>query len=286
MTKKSTLVVRIGGVAISFKLPIAEMAEKLSAHYKEYIYDGRPQIRIRVEYKEVIEIPGKKEVFLSTRSWRLGRNKRGLFLYFPRKAVSSLAQFDRSMQKVTFYTNDPSGQLLLYLFPQMLFRLMAVKGASLMLHSAGVLDGEKAYLFIAHSGGGKSTLAKLALKRGMTVLNDDRIIIRKQYNIVKVFGNPWHGEVEHTSSRSALIRGIFFIKKSKSNRVVPISKKDALVQMLLHSFSLPITKEMVKKRMVICSNILGHTSCYCLYFKPDQAVWETLDSFLNQKEEK
>lgn len=282
VTKQQPLVVRIGGVCISFDVPIPEMAKKLRSHYKEYIYKGRPHIRIHVEYKDSLKAPNRASVFLSTESWQLGRNNGSLFLYFPRGMASSIARFDQRMLNITFCTSDASGQLLLYLFPHMLFRLLAIKGTSLMLHAAGILAKQRAYLFVAHSGGGKSTLATLSLKKGMTVLNDDRIIIRKEHDVVKIFGNPWHGEVEKTSPKSASIRDIFFIKKSKFNRVIPMSKRDALIQMLRHSFSLPITNDMVKKRLAICSSIIKRIRCYYFCFSPDQTVWHALDSFLNR----
>jgi len=49
-----------------------------------------------------------------------------------------------------------------------------------MLHGCGVLNSRKGYLFLAKSGGGKSTIAGLALKKSFRALNDDRIIIRKE----------------------------------------------------------------------------------------------------------
>ena len=71
-----------------------------------------------------------------------------------------------------------------------------------MLHGCGILNGKKSYLFLAKSRGGKSTIAKLALKKGLKVLNDDKIIVHKERNLFKICGNPWHWEVEKTLNRS------------------------------------------------------------------------------------
>jgi hypothetical protein len=51
------------------------------------------------------------------------------------------------------------------------YRLLELGGV--ILHSAGVVRGGGAYLFLGRSGAGKSTVARLSLERGAEVLSDD-----------------------------------------------------------------------------------------------------------------
>ncbi len=49
----------------------------------------------------------------------------------------------------------------------------AVRMGGLLLHSAGVVVNEQAYLFLGHSGAGKTTIARKALMSGAEILSDD-----------------------------------------------------------------------------------------------------------------
>src|SRR5262249_12282362 len=51
------------------------------------------------------------------------------------------------------------------------YRLLELGGA--VLHSAGVADGDGAFLFLGPSGAGKTTLSRQSEAQGRTVLSDD-----------------------------------------------------------------------------------------------------------------
>jgi hypothetical protein len=51
------------------------------------------------------------------------------------------------------------------------YRLLDLGGA--LLHSAGIISGGAAHLFLGPSGAGKSTISRLSLKSGRSVLSDD-----------------------------------------------------------------------------------------------------------------
>ncbi len=56
------------------------------------------------------------------------------------------------------------------------YRLLAGGGA--VLHSAGITDGERAWLLLGPSGAGKTTTSRLCLARGASVLSDDLNAVR------------------------------------------------------------------------------------------------------------
>ena len=51
------------------------------------------------------------------------------------------------------------------------YRLLELGGV--LFHSAGVVNGDRAFLFLGHSGAGKTTISKLSLASGREVLSDD-----------------------------------------------------------------------------------------------------------------
>ena len=95
------------------------------------------------------------------------------------------------------------------------------------VHAAGMRDGEgNGYLFLGHSGAGKSTTTRLwNQQHSMTVLSDDRIILRladgrqsenslddvqTKHAQVWMYGTPWHGEAAFAAPEKARIQRLFF----------------------------------------------------------------------------
>jgi hypothetical protein len=103
------------------------------------------------------------------------------------------------------------------------------RSAGVLLHaSAVVLDGA-AYLFVGHSGAGKSTTAMHALTVGAEVLSDDRTIVTMEPDgSVRAWGTPWHGSLRRATNLDAPVRGLFVIVQSKEDVVVPIGATRAL----------------------------------------------------------
>ena len=77
------------------------------------------------------------------------------------------------------------------------YRLLEAGGA--LLHSAGVVDKNRAFLFIGPSGAGKSTIARLAHESGRVVLSDDLNALRRRGDELVVRKVPFSGELEFGS---------------------------------------------------------------------------------------
>ena len=79
--------------------------------------------------------------------------------------------------------------------------------------SAAVIDGE-AYLFMGHSGAGKTTISGIAEQEGATILSDDRTILGVRDGRPIAWGTPWHGTGRKSSSRTAPVAGIFLLRQA------------------------------------------------------------------------
>lgn len=103
------------------------------------------------------------------------------------------------------------------------YRLLGLGGV--VLHSAGVVIENEAYLFYGRSGAGKSTLAGLAKSSGMAILSDDMNAIipgPEGYYAEKL---PFTGDfssLPHCPERYR-IGGIFKLSKHSNNTLKPIS---------------------------------------------------------------
>lgn len=92
----------------------------------------------------------------------------------------------------------------------------------MLLHCSAVAYKDKAYLFCAPSGTGKSThvaiWSKLLGERAQ-VINDDKPIIREENGKFYVYGTPWSGKHKKDVNRRVEIGALCFISQAKENSI-------------------------------------------------------------------
>lgn len=113
-----------------------------------------------------------------------------------------------------------------FLLTQIIQKLLERTG--FMLHASAAIYRNQAYLFTGPSGIGKSTIAKL-LKRRFTLFADDTVIIKKDQKSYICYQTPI---IEKETYKKTLvgypIRGIFFLKQAKNQRLYKVEKKEKL----------------------------------------------------------
>lgn len=97
----------------------------------------------------------------------------------------------------------------------------------IFLHAASVVIGEKAYLFVAPSGGGKSTISALAAEEGYRVLGDDFCCVKNKEGkyLVRVFPSSAAFSDEDNLRE---VEAVFFLKKSSENRINELPVMEAI----------------------------------------------------------
>jgi hypothetical protein len=270
------MITEIGKIKIKWEIGtgLRELEKRLGEHYKNFLSAGykKPDIKIKIE-KKSFRLPSYIYPLVRTRSWEfLKYNGESYFKFHS----GSLGNIDSRLKNINFYLHNRGGQLLLYLFPEILYSFILPQYHGILLHASGVKMGDKVLVFLAPPEGGKSTISKLALKKGLTLLNDDRIILREINKKFYAFGNPWHGEVEITSSEWGEVRELFFLKKAKRNSLRKISKKRMFSEILTNSFYIKEDKSNFQKIIEVIADIVNNIEGYELGFKPDERVWDFL----------
>ncbi len=247
--KNAEFKIEIGNFFISLKVDHLMAYNLVKSDYRGYFSKSRRKVDIRivVKYKK---FPRPKFNFplVKTKGWRFYKGDNCFLIYFPGRKYHSLAKLNTDFNRAEIYTQDSSCQIISYLFPLILFSLFLNKKNSSLLHACGIISKNRGYLFVASSGGGKSTIAKLAVKKGLRVLNDDRIIIRRVRNRYIMQGSPWHGEVPQTNSGYVYLQDIFFLKKAVFNRVEPMSKITAIEELYKNCFTVILSNDILKNK--------------------------------------
>ena len=150
-----------------------------------------------------------------------------------------------------------------YIFLGQLFYRYILKHNGILLHSSCVVKDNKAYLFSAPSGTGKSTHTTLWLKEftDAYILNDDKPAIIYKDNILYAAGTPFSGKHDISKNLLVPIGGICFLERSENNWIKEIDQKQAIFEILNQTERVPYEEDM---NLILdhISNIVNNTTIY------------------------
>lgn len=161
---------------------------------------------------------------------------------------------------------------------QLLFsRILGYKQGCL-LHSSGLIYKGNGYLFVGHSGAGKTTIAQI-MAPSSTVLCDDRNIIRKFEHGYSLFGTWRHSDLVTVSPHSAPLKGIFFLNQSKKNKISKIHEHKKSFFMLMDCLVRAlVTHDWMELTIDLIDSLSKQVACFDLEFDKSEKIIEHIDS--------
>ena len=178
-----------------------------------------------------------------------------------------MLHIDAECQDVRFCIDN--GLMLMYAF-------RTAPLMTLEMHAAVVVkrgDEAKGYLFLGHSGTGKSTHARqwLAAFEDAWLLNDDNPILRVMDDgEVRVYGSPWSGKTPCYKNESAPVGGIVKLSQAPENKIQTISLPQAYAYMLSSASGLKMEQTMADNMFETIKHIITHIPCYHLACLPNE----------------
>ncbi len=135
-----------------------------------------------------------------------------------------------------------------------------------IVHSLGIIHNGNGYLFVGHSGAGKSTTARM-IQNDATILCDDRNIIRKVDDRYMLYGTWNHSDLPDISPQSAPLKGIFFLKQSKTNQLESIKSSKEKFLLFLPFLVKPLTtSDWWENSMDLLQDLLPGIDCWTMKF--------------------
>ncbi|HVT08603.1 MAG TPA: hypothetical protein VHO67_14190 [Polyangia bacterium] len=181
--------------------------------------------------------------------WRLYRTADGPQLVFTSPALGpdayQAAAFSEDFRNglVTIRRAPFAARLPVYPLHYPLDELLMVhllsRGLGVEVHAAGVVlpDG-RGWLFVGVSGAGKSTLSRLwRAEPDVTVLSDERIVLRREAGGLQMYGTPWHGDGQIAEPGSARLDRVFFLRHGARNELAPVAVTDAITRLFVCGFT-------------------------------------------------
>ena len=150
-----------------------------------------------------------------------------------------------------------------------------------LLHSSGVIRGDKAALFLAPGGGGKTTVIERS--NGEPVLSDDQIIVRKEDNTIIAHSTPL-GRITSDPCQ-ARVGGIFLLDKASSFKLEPISPSDLVRYLWTEHFryTFSLTKTLKKRVFELFCDTCYTVPTYRMKFSRDFVDWAVIDAAMEKK---
>ena len=132
--------------------------------------------------------------------------------------------------------------------------------------------GSNGYLFLGHSGTGKSTHARqwLAAFEDAWLLNDDNPILRVLDNgQVRVYGSPWSGKTPCYNNADAQVGAIVKLSQAPENRIQTLRLPQAYAYMLSSASGLKMDSGMSDYLYESIKHIITHIPFYHLECLPN-----------------
>lgn len=163
---------------------------------------------------------------------------------------------------------------LAYPLDELLFIHLLAQGRGVELHGCGVVDASgEASLFVGQSGAGKSTMARLWDREPhVTILSDDRIVVREINGQIMVFGTPWHGDEPFAASGPARLARVCFLRHGESHHLKGATAAESAARLFACSFVPVYDAAAIEFTLGLLETIARRVACYELEFAPDRSV--------------
>lgn len=266
--------VSIGGMAVTLSIADSELADEASGKYSGFLPTGGADARLAV----AVGIDPEAQFTLLP---DIGIECRDGIVLVTRGDFDGVIDLRKRQARVTL--NWPEYTIVgLDCFLRVCYSLLAVQNEGLLLHCAAVVRNGKGFVFPGVSGSGKSTVAGICRDAGCLVLSDEMAMIRQVGTKWLVFGTPFHGDLGTAANDHAQIAGLFFLKKSKLDRLDALDGHSALMQLTRSVVFFGETTELLPGAFETFCSAAASIPCYRMRFRRDNAFLSMIDGAANE----
>jgi hypothetical protein len=274
--------IALGGVLFRLQGPAGRL--DLPAVYGQFVASSSDEPSAVYEVLDASDeippiVPGT--VAWSCQTWRIGRNAGGRWTIeiacWPEETWRPVADAAPDFSSARLVPRagrrgDPSPYALNYPVDQALIVNRLLNREACILHGSGVLYEGRALLFIGRSGIGKTTLARLWRGRGAILLNDDRMILRRDGDRILLASSPWHGEERAVHNATAPLGAIFHLNQAAENQLTPLPGAAAASRLIANAVAPFYSGTGLQRLTELAGATIDRVPCWSLAFAPTAAV--------------
>lgn len=285
------LAVSIGGFSLGMWCQ-QNMQATLDSEHRPFLLpstvDHGCHFELDIAWTENLTNPKGRPAFSSGSLWAAYNSATGTKFYFstsalgpaPYKAAWFDPAFERGhvvLNRSVFPADGPVFPLEYPLDELVMMHRLAL-GAGVEVHALGLADRDgSGYLFIGHSGAGKSTTARLWMAEpGVDLLSDDRIILRKHDDKFWMYGTPWHGDAGIASPGRAQLSAVFLLEQAPVNQLAPVAISKAAAELFARAFVPHYLKSSIQFTLGFLDQLTRSVPCSILRFTPTPGAVEAV----------
>lgn len=152
------------------------------------------------------------------------------------------------------------------------------------VHSASIIYNNKAYVFSASSGVGKTTHTNFWKNLyDIEFLDGDVAALYKEKDAIYAYGLPWCGTSKLFQNKKVPLGGIFFLTQSCHNAVHKLNLFEAILRLSARCFTPTWTPELANKNINISESIAEQTLCAIVSCLPNEEAAKTVKAFIDQE---
>jgi hypothetical protein len=289
--RPSRLAIEIGGFTFGMCCQ-PNMSVRLDDEHQRFVLPNTPQagchFELDIAWADSLNLPARKPSFVSGGLWSAFRVPTGTEFYFNSPALGpapyKAAWLDDSFSRGHVLFNRSLFQTVNHVFPleypidELITMHRLSLGEGVEVHALGLADEDgQGYLFLGHSGAGKSTSARLWMSMpGVKLLSDDRIIIRKQDGQFWMYGTPWHGDAGVSSPGRAPLSAIFFLEQAPANELLPIARTTAAAELFARAFVPHYLEAAIRFTLGFLDDLTHAIPCSSFRFTPTKSAVEAI----------
>jgi len=250
------------------------------------IHEANPDLTIGAGWDDLSKRQRGKKVFDSGGLWQLYKYNGKYSFSFTSPVFGSipykvaLVNKDFTSAEVLlhrpYFNTDQPIYPLEYPLDELLFINLLSFGKGVEIHACGVKDSlGRGHLFVGQSGAGKSTMARLWQGvSGVTVLSDDRIVLRKLSGKIWMYGTPWHGDAGLASPGRAPLSRVYFLKHGPKNEILKQGPVESMTRLFTCSFLPFYSSEALDFTLGFFEEVVKAIPCHEIRFLPDRRITE------------
>lgn len=276
----------------SYYLQIADLSIKINMPFKIKVKEesinfisNKTSYDIMLDFSEVekpISISGK---ILFEGQRRIYKTDKGLVHEFYKSLNSDSYAWRIPIGNYNYEIRYLKGKEKYFKYSQDIINAMSLEyilniNNAFMLHSSFIKHKNKAILFSAPSGTGKSTQADLWDKyENAEIINGDRAGIRKIGDEWTAYGLPFAGSSHIFKNKKAPISHIIILRQGKENKLKRLSPREAFIKIYSETTIHTWDKEFQNNIVNMITDLVQNIPVYQYECLPDKSAVE----FLKQK---
>ncbi|MCQ2341725.1 MAG: hypothetical protein MJZ48_04665 [Paludibacteraceae bacterium] len=216
--------------------------------------------------------------------YRVGEDWQLQISMYKESPVCAIIRANQDFSVATLQFDPNSAKFAIDNAAMLLYAFTTAHLGVLEMHASVTVKDGKGFLFLGHSGTGKSTHSRLWMEafEDARLLNDDNPILRLlPNNEVRVYGSPWSGKTPCYINKNVPVGGIVKLNQAPHNEIRPLRLPEAYAYMLSSASGLKIVPEMMDALYKTIAGIIQIIPLYTLDCLPNVEAARLCESTVN-----